>query len=69
MADAAGMSGRLLSECGLPSSQVAKLLSADFTTTDDVKDMKPSELSQGKYTFNKCEIHIFSICLGIYILQ
>uniref|UniRef100_A0A0P4WF91 DNA repair protein RAD51 homolog 3 n=1 Tax=Scylla olivacea TaxID=85551 RepID=A0A0P4WF91_SCYOL len=46
MTEAVGMSGGLLSECGLPSSQMMKLLSADFTTTDDVKDMKPSELSQ-----------------------
>ncbi|MPC14627.1 Pseudouridine-5'-phosphate glycosidase [Portunus trituberculatus] len=46
MTEAAGTSGRLLNECGLPSSQVIKLLSADFSTTDDVKDMKPSELSQ-----------------------
>lgn len=48
MAEALRISGWLLSETGLPSSQVMKLLNADFNTTDDVKDMKPSELSQGK---------------------
>ncbi|KAG0721068.1 DNA repair protein RAD51 3 [Chionoecetes opilio] len=46
MAEGLGINGWSLSEIGLPSSQMIKLLNADFNTTNDVKDMKPSELSQ-----------------------
>lgn len=48
MAEGLAGGGWALSEIGLPNSQMIRLLSADFNTTEDVKDMKPSELSQGK---------------------
>lgn len=68
MAESLGGRGWPLGEIGLPNSQMIRLMNADFNTTEDVKDMKPSELSQGKdykcyYEFE----HLFMIASVIII--
>lgn len=58
MADGFGAGSLPLSEIGLPNSQMIKLLNADFNTTEDVKDLQPSEMSQGRdYIYNLLNIH------------
>lgn len=61
MVESLGGRGWPLGEIGLPNSQMIMLMNADFNTTEDVKDMKPSELSQATGLSLKASVEVLRL--------